>query len=80
MFLMGYACAIYQRAVREEGFSHKRNPGNLDLWSAWYLASCECFVTDDKRQRRTLKVINNVSARPARILSYDEWSERLLHW
>ena len=80
MFLMGYACAIYQRAVREEGFSHKRNPGNLDLWSATYLASCECFVTDDKRQRRTLKVINNVSARPARILSYDEWSERLLHW
>lgn len=78
MFLMGYACAIYQRAVKEQGFSHRRNPGHLDLWSATYLPFCECFVTDDKQQRRTLKIINKGNARPARIASYNEWRNSLL--
>lgn len=78
MFLMGYACAIYQRAVRETGFGHARNPGNLDLWSATYLPLCDTFVTRDVRQRRTLKVINRGSVRPTRIVSYHEWREGLL--
>ncbi|MDR3717851.1 MAG: hypothetical protein P4K98_03560 [Bryobacteraceae bacterium] len=78
MFLMSYVCAIYQRAVQEQGFGHNSNPGNLDLWSATYLPSCETFITHDTRQRRALKVINRNSARPARILPYMEWREKLL--
>jgi hypothetical protein len=78
MFLMGYACGIYQRAVKEEGFGHKRNPGHLDLWSATYLPSCERFITDDKRQRRALKILNKSNTRPSVILSYREWREALL--
>jgi hypothetical protein len=78
MFLMGYACAIYQRAVKEQGFGHKNNPGNLDLWSATYLPSCDTFVTNDTRQRRALKVINKGNTCPARIVSYAKWRERLL--
>ena len=78
MFLMGYACAIYQRAVREQGYGHKRNPGHLDLWSATYLPSCEIFITDDKRQRRALKIINTGSARRAQIVSYGDWREPFL--
>jgi len=56
MFLMGYGCAVYQRA-KEQGFGDKKNPGHLDLWSAVYLPSCDVFVTADKRQRRALKFI-----------------------
>jgi hypothetical protein len=73
MFLVGYACAIYQRAVREQDFGHKRNPGHLDLWSATYLPSCELFITCDKRQRRALKIINRINTRQAIIVSYCEW-------
>jgi hypothetical protein len=73
MFLIGYACAIYQRAVKRQGFGHKHNPGHLDLWSATYLPSCEIFITHDKRQRRALKIINRMNGRPARIVSYREW-------
>ena len=47
MFLMGYACAIYQRAVQSQGYGHKSNPGHLDLWSATYLPICDVFVTRD---------------------------------
>jgi hypothetical protein len=78
MFLIGYACAIYQRAIKEEGFGHKRNPGHLDLWSATYLPFCEVFITNDKRQRRALKILNRVNSRPARIVSFTEWKKRLL--
>lgn len=79
MFLLSYACAIFQRAIREEGFGHGNNPGNMDLWSATYLPSCDYFVTNDARQRRALNVINKYSARPARILSYRQWRDELLH-
>lgn len=78
MFLMGYACGIYQRAVKEHGYGHLRNPGHLDLWSAVYLPDCEYFITHDKRQRRALKVLNKGSRRPAAILSYSEWRAALL--
>jgi hypothetical protein len=75
MFLMGYACGIYQRAVKQQGFGHKRNPGHLDLWSATYLPSCDIFVTSDKRHRRALRILNKGSARPVSIKSYSEWRE-----
>jgi hypothetical protein len=79
MFLIGYACAVFQRAVREQGFGHRNNPGNMDLWSATYLPSCDCFVTNDTRQRRALKVISKYNPPLVRIVSYKEWSEKLLH-
>ena len=78
MFLMGYACAIYQRAVQEQAYGHNRNPGHLDLWSATYLPICDVFVTRDKRQRRALKILNKANPRPTRILSYAQWRQSLL--
>jgi hypothetical protein len=78
MFLAGYVCAIYQRAVKEQGYGHDNNPGHLDLWSAAYLPLCDVFVTHDKPQRRALKVLNMLSQRRARVLSYREWREFLL--
>ena len=78
LFLVGSACAIYQRAVKEHGYSYNKNPGTLDLWSATYLPSCDFFITKDKRQRRALKILNRSNPRPARILSYAEWRNTLL--
>jgi hypothetical protein len=78
MFLMGYACAIYQRAVQEQGYGHKRNPGHLDLWSATYLPICDVFVTKDKRQRRALKILNKAIPHRPQILSYAQWRQSLL--
>ena len=61
-----------------QGYGHKRNPGHLDLWSATYLPICDVFVTRDKRQRRSLKILNKANPRPTRILSYAQWRESLL--
>ena len=78
MFLMGYACAIYQRAVQEQRYGHKKNPGHLDLWSATYLPICDVFVTRDKRQRRALKILNRANPRSPQVLSYTQWRQILL--
>jgi hypothetical protein len=77
MFLMSYAHALYRRAIREQGYGRK-NAGNMDLWSATYLPSCDYFITADKRQRRALRIINQHSSRAARILSYTRWKETVL--
>lgn len=77
MFLLGYAYAIYQRAIRREGYGRK-NPGHLDLWSAVYLPSCNVFVTDDKPQRRALRILNRANPRPSVILSYQDWRRSIL--
>ena len=77
-FLAAQACAIYQRAVKQQGYSYNKNPGTLDLWSATYLPDCSLFITRDKRQRRAFKILNRSNPRPARILSYAEWVESLL--
>jgi hypothetical protein len=78
MFLVGYACAIYQRAVQGQGYGHKTNPGHLDLWSATYLPICDVFVTRDRHQRRALKILNKANPRPTQILSYAQWRQTLL--
>lgn len=78
MFLIAYGCAIYQRAVQQQGYSHNKNPGHLDLWSSIYLPFCDVFVTEDKRQRRTLKVLNKANPHPARIISYAEMRASLI--
>lgn len=78
LFLMGYACAIYQRAVQQHGYGHKKNPGHLDLQSATYLPICNVFVTRDKGQRRALKLLNKANPRRTQILSYPQWRETLL--
>jgi len=77
-FLAAQACAIYQRAVQQQGYSYNKNPGTLDLWSATYLPDCNVFITRDKRQRRALKILNISNPRPARIVSYGEWRESVL--
>ena len=77
MFLMGYACAIYQRAVKQHCFGHRSNPGHLDVWSATYLPSCDVFVTADRHQRRALKILDKGSACRASIRSYREWREAI---
>ena len=43
---MGYACAIYQRAVQEQRYRHKKNPvapRSLVRWT--YLADLRCLLS-----------------------------------
>jgi hypothetical protein len=78
LYLAGWVHAMQNRAIREQNYGAGNNPGAIDLLCAIYLPHCDCFVTDDVRQRRALRVLNVLNPRKTKILSYDELRRRLL--
>jgi len=78
LYLLGWAQAIFNRAIREQGYGASRHAGTIDLSCAAYLPSCDCFVTDDNGQRRALRIINTFNPRKTRIISYNEMRKQLL--
>lgn len=63
-FLAAMGAGVYNRALRAEGFSPRRNPGGVDTWQTVYLAFVDIFVTEDRPLRRLLKVVRRYSVTP----------------
>jgi len=78
LYLAGWAHAMQNRAIREQSYGAGNNPGAIDLLCAIYLPQCDCFVTDDTRQRRALRVLNVLNPRKTKIISYRELRRRLV--
>jgi hypothetical protein len=78
LYLACWGHAMQNRAVREQNYGPGNNPGAMDLLCAIYLPQCDCFVTDDNRQRRALRVLNVLNPRKTKILSYTELRRRLM--
>ncbi len=76
-FCLGWAYAVYARAIRQEKFGRK-NAGNIDLWCATYLPSCDVFVTEDFAQYKALRLINTFNQRRTKVLLYSRLRQRLL--
>jgi hypothetical protein len=79
LYFLGYAYAVYRRAIQERDFSERRNAGAIDLGQAVYLTMCDRFITNDRAQYRALRLLNAVNTKGrARVLSYDSFRGRLL--
>ncbi len=76
-FFLGWAYSIYARAIRQKNFG-RNNAGNVDLWCATYLPSCDVFVTEDVAQYRALRLINKFNRRRTEVLLYSRLRQRLL--
>ena len=76
-FFLGWAYAVYARAIRQEKFGRK-NAGNIDLWCATYLPSCDVFITEDFAQYKALRLINTFNQRRTKVLLYSRLRQRLL--
>jgi hypothetical protein len=76
-FCLGWAYAVYARAIRLEKFGRK-NAGNIDLWCAAYLPSCDVFITEDFNQYKALRLINTFNQRRTEVLLYSRLRQRLL--
>jgi predicted nucleic acid-binding protein len=79
-FLVAMGVGCYNRALRAQGFSAKRNPGGVDTWQTLYLAFVDVFVTEDGPFRRLLNVVRRYSVRPHRpeIWSYADLKRALV--
>lgn len=81
LFMAVWAQGMYARALRDEGYSHRKNAGTIDLWCGVYLAHCDFLLTDDRAQYHALRVINRIGQRRrprARILLYEDFRKRML--
>jgi predicted nucleic acid-binding protein len=79
LYLAGWAQGMYARAIQDENYSARKNPGTIDLWFAVHLAHCDALVTNDSGQYRALRVINVLGVRRrkrALVLSYDQFRRR----
>jgi predicted nucleic acid-binding protein len=80
LYLAGWAHGMYARAIQDQNYSPKKNPGTVDLWFAVHLAHCDVLVTDDLGQYKALRVINALGERRrgrARVLTYDQFGRHL---
>jgi hypothetical protein len=80
LYFLGWAYAIFERDIQQIGYGHKGKAGTVDLWCALYLPHCDCFVTDDVGQRKSLRILNVYNPRKpkTRVISYEDFKARLL--
>jgi hypothetical protein len=79
LYFGGQVYGIYQRAIREEGYSAKHHANTIDLGQAVYLPMCDRFVTDDLAQYRALRLLNRFNTkRRTEVVRYDTFRKRFL--
>lgn len=76
-YLSAMAVGIYNLSIRESKFGHLKNAGSVDLEQAVYLAGVDVFVTDDKSQRKALRIIERFGHDRTAILNYNQLKKLL---
>jgi hypothetical protein len=69
--------ALYTRSVQQEGYGDN-NAGQTDLESSIYLAFCNTFITNDKKQYVALQDLNTLNHRNTKILWYGDLRNHFL--
>ena len=77
-FLLAYAHSAFTRGMQDKDYGASKNVGFIDLWFAAYLPLCDCLVTADAAQYRTLRLINVFNPQPTQVLTYNEFRRRML--
>lgn len=77
----GWAQGLYTRALQDQNYGARSNPGSVDLLFALYLEHCDFLVTDDVPQYQALRVLKCLARRrcpKSRVILYDELRRRLV--
>ncbi|SRR6266478_195241 len=76
--LLALAHAQFEWTVRQAQVSEKRRVGRIDLFCSIYLPFCDLYVTNDREQRRCIAEIAAAAKLPVEVLSFTEFSNRLM--
>lgn len=77
--MLGLVHAQFELAgIREKPAKRKKRVGRNDLFCSIYLPYCDLYVTDDEEQRRCLTEIALTAKLPVGILSFADFSDRLM--
>lgn len=78
IFALAQAYALWARAIRLQGYGHKKNAGAIDVSSAVYLQYCDRFFTNDVAQFRLLRFVNTINPRRMRVMFYASFRRDIL--
>src|SRR6266436_3998255 len=76
--LLGLVHAQFEWSIIEKPIKKNKRIGKTDLFCAIYLPYCDLYITDDDEQRRCLTEIAAVAKLPVEILSFSDFSGRLM--
>jgi len=89
LYFLSRAYEIYNRAIQTGGYGHLKHPGSRDLLQATYLPFCDCFVTQDKGQKREIRRVSFFGHVPRRVITFNQFKSlagcsgswfKNLHW
>jgi hypothetical protein len=76
--MLGLNHAQFEWAIREKPIKKNKRVGRIDLFCSIYLPYCDLYVTNDDEQRRCLTEIAAATKLPVEVLSFAEFSNRLM--
>jgi hypothetical protein len=76
--MLGLVHAQFEWSITGAPVKKKKRVGKTDLFSAIYLPYCDLYITDDDEQRRCMTEIAVAAKLPVEILSFRDFSDRLM--
>jgi hypothetical protein len=76
--MLGLVHAQFEWSIIEKPIKKNKRIGRTDLFCAIYLPYCDLYITDDDDQRRCLTEIADAAKLPVEILSFTDFSSRLM--
>ena len=73
--LLGLFVAYYERCIRDLKIGPSLRAGRYDLFMSVYLPYCDQFITDDDKQRRSLREVTSVGGFATEVRTYKEWRQ-----
>jgi hypothetical protein len=76
--MLGLVHAQFEWSITANPAKKRKRVGKLDLFSAIYLPYCDIYITNDDEQRKCLIGIAAAAKSPVEILSFADFSSRLM--
>lgn len=76
-YLVAWGESIYRRGIASSEYG-KHNAGIVDILFAVYLGAVDRFVTNDRKQYETLRLVKRMYAPNCEVLMFDSFKKRIL--
>jgi hypothetical protein len=76
--MLGLVHTQFEWSINGTPVNERKRVGRLDMFSAIYLPYCDIYVSQDREQRRCLAEIAVTAKLPVEVLSFTEFSGRLM--
>ncbi len=80
LYFSAMAYGLFMHSILKDKSTKKLDPGSIDIQQTIYLSTCDCFVTNDKKQKEMLILLSRINKNTLhkKIMLYKEFKEYIL--